>query len=94
MIVPVPFGASEIRGLGSVEGGRDTLSIFQLVSLETCQTEASSVRSLALVANCHTDLVGVEDPAVGAGNANLVVPVPFGASEIRGLGVVEVGEDA
>ena len=35
----------------------------------------------------------VEDPSFGASQADLVVPVPGGASRVSGLGVVEVREE-
>ena len=50
--------------------------------------------SLALVGDGHADLVSIEGPVLGAGEADLVVPVPGGASRVSGLGVVEVREEA
>ena len=48
--------------------------------------------SLALIADGHAHFVGVEGPILGALEALLVVPVPFGASQVSGLGRVERGE--
>ena len=45
-----------------------------------------------MVGDGHADLVSVEGPVLGAGEANLVVPVPFSTTRISGLGVVEVRE--
>ena len=46
-----------------------------------------------MVGDGHANFVGVEGPVLGAGEADLVVPVPGGASRVSGLGVVEVRED-
>jgi hypothetical protein len=47
----------------------------------------------ALIRNRHANLVGIENPSLGAGDTDLVVPVPDTASRVSGLGVVETGED-
>ena len=47
-----------------------------------------------MVGDGNADFVSIEDPVFGAGKADLVVPVPGGASGVGGLGVVEVREDA
>ena len=47
-----------------------------------------------MVRNWHANLVSVENPFVRAGEADLVVPIPFTASRISGLGIVGVGEEA
>jgi aspartate carbamoyltransferase regulatory subunit len=93
LVVPVPGGASRVSGLGVVEVREDTLSFSKIVSLETLSAETSGVVSLALVGNGHADLVSIEGPVLGAGEADLVVPVPGGASRVSGLGVVEVREE-
>ena len=46
-----------------------------------------------MVRNWDANFVSIEDPVFGAGEADLVVPVPGGASGVGGLGIVEVGED-
>jgi hypothetical protein len=47
-----------------------------------------------LIRNGHANLVGVEDPSLRAGHADLIVPVPNTASGIGRLGIVEAGENA
>ena len=66
LIVPIPGGASRIGGLGIVEGGESTDSVFEIVALETGQTETCGIGSLALVADGSTDLFVVEDPSLRA----------------------------
>ena len=92
MVSPVPGSATKISGLGVVEVREEALSILKIVSLETFSAETSGVVSLALVGDGHADLVSIEGPVLGAGEADLVVPVPGGASRVSGLGVVEVRE--
>jgi aspartate carbamoyltransferase regulatory subunit len=94
LVVPVPGGASRVSGLGVVEVREEALSILKIVSLETFSAETSGVVSLALVGDGHANLVSIEGPVLGAGEADLVVPVPGGASRVSGLGVVEVREEA
>jgi hypothetical protein len=92
LVDPVPGSATKISGLGVVEIREDTFSFLKIVSWEALSAETSGVMSLALVGDGHADLVGVEGPVLGAGEANLVVPVPFSTTRISGLGVVEVRE--
>ena len=47
----------------------------------------------ALIRDGNANFVSIEDPVFGAGEADLVVPVPGGASGVGGLGIVEVRED-
>ena len=47
-----------------------------------------------MVGDGNANFVSIEDPVFGAGEADLVVPVPGGASGVGGLGIVEVREDA
>ena len=46
-----------------------------------------------MVGDGNANFVSIEDPVFGAGEADLVVPVPGGASGVGGLGIVEVRED-
>ena len=50
------------------------------------------VVSLALIGHGHAYLVYVEVPVLGAGQADLVVPVPGGTPKVRWTGVVEIRE--
>ena len=44
------------------------------------------VVSLALIRDGHTDILSVEGPSLGALEANLVIPIPSGTSEVSGVG--------
>ena len=94
MLFPVPLGASRVDRLGSVRGGEDTCTVLKIVSLEAAQAAAGRVVGLALIANCHANLVGVEGPSFGALEASLAVPAPLGTSTVGWFSVVEVREDA
>ena len=73
---------------------KDTFSFNNIVSLEAFSAVSVFGVGFALVRNSDTDFVRVEDPSVRAGEADLVVPVPGSASQVRGLGSVSRGEDA
>jgi hypothetical protein len=45
--------------------------------------------SSALVRNWNAFLVSIENPVLGAAEADLVIPVPGGTSRISRLGIVE-----
>ena len=94
LVVPVPGGAATVSGLGVVEIREEASTIDKVVSLEAGGAVASFVVSFALISNWHTNLISVESPSLGAGETDLVVPVPGGTSNIGWLSVVEVGEDA
>ena len=93
MVVPVPGSASEVSRLGLIGEGVEALSFNKVVSLEAFSAVSVFV-SFALVRDGHANLVSVEGPSVRAGEADLVVPVPGSASQVRGLGSVSRGEDA
>ena len=84
LVVPIPGSASLISGLGIVGEGEEALSVLEVISFVADGAVAGSVVLLALVGNGNADFVGVEGPSLGAGKADLVVPVPGGASEIAG----------
>ncbi len=46
------------------------------------------------IRNGHANFFSVEDPTLGAGEADLVVPVPGSAARVGRLGVVGVRENA
>jgi hypothetical protein len=94
LVVPVPGGASGVRGLGVVGFREEALAVAQVVTLEARSAVSIISVSLALVGNGDTDAVRVEDPAVGAGKTFLVVPVPGSTSQVRRLGIIRVREDA
>ena len=70
------------------------MTLRQIVSFEAGGAITGSVVSFALVRNRNADLVGVEDPSVGALQADLICPVPGSTSGISRLGVVGGREDA
>ena len=88
LVVPVPGSASLISGLGVVGEGEEALSVLEVISFVADGAVTGNVVFLALVSNGDADFVGVEGPSLGAGKADLVVPVPGGASEIAGGGGV------
>jgi hypothetical protein len=47
-----------------------------------------------LVRYWHANFVGIEEPAFGATNAHLVIPIPGSASRVSWLGVIELREKA
>ena len=47
-----------------------------------------------MIGDGNADSVSIEGPLSGAGEADLLVPVPGSTSGVGGLGVVEVREDA
>ena len=73
--------------------GEDASSFFKIVSLEAFSTVTVFSMSGALVRDGNASSLSVEDPLVGAGKADLVVPVPGGASEILGVHGVGGRED-
>jgi hypothetical protein len=94
LVVPIPGSASGISRLGIVGGGEDTSSLLKVVSLEAGKAGTSAIRRSTLIGDGGADVVGVENPSVGAGKTFLVVPVPSSASGVSGLGVVGVGVEA
>jgi hypothetical protein len=80
LVIPVPNTASGIGRLGVVEAGEDTGSILEIVALEAGKASTTVVVTGALVRNGNTNLVGIENPSLGAGHTNLVVPVPNSTS--------------
>ena len=80
MVVPVPSGASRVGRLGVVESREDTGSVLEVVSLEAGQTVSILIIGGALIRNWHANLVGIEGPSLGAGQTNLIIPIPCGTS--------------
>ena len=93
LVVPVPGSTATVSGLGVVEIREETSAIDKVVSLEAGGTSTAFVMALALIRHRHADFVSIENPVFGAGEADLVVPVPGGAATVSGLGVVEVREE-
>jgi hypothetical protein len=89
LIVPVPSTASGIGGVGVVGGREDTGTVLEVIALEAGEAGTIAVVGSALVRDRGADFVGVENPSVGAGEADLVVPVPSTAAGVSGVGVVE-----
>ena len=94
MLFPVPSSTSKIRWASIVEFRKHALSFLKVISfIARCAVSIGSV-CLAEIGNWDTNFLGIENPSVGAGEADLLVPVPGSTSGIGGLGVVEVREDA
>lgn len=49
---------------------------------------------VAVVIDWHAGLVGVEEPSLGAGEADLLLPVPSSATDVSWVGLVEFREEA
>jgi hypothetical protein len=94
LVEPIPGSASRISGLSVVEGREEALSVLKIVSEIACKAVSAIFVSFTLVSDGNANLVGIEEPSAGAFQADLVVPVPSSASEIGGLGVVTIGENA
>ena len=80
MIGPIPSSTARISRLGVVEVREDALSFLEVISLEALSAVTVHSVSFALVRDGNADFVGIEDPVFGAGEADLIVPVPGGAS--------------
>jgi len=93
LIVPIPNSTARISGLSAIEGSKDAGSVLQVISLKASKTETRSVTCLALITDRNADFLGIEGPVLRALKADLVIPVPGGASSISGLGIVESTED-
>jgi hypothetical protein len=78
--VPVPRGTSYVSDL--LNGGEGALSVLEIVSFVAGNTGATVVEGSALVGDGDADFVLVEDPIVGALYADLLIPVPCGASDV------------
>ena len=62
--------------------GEDAGSIDKIVSSVAADTGASAIKGVALAADLHANFIAVEHPVVGALEADIVVPVPSGASRV------------
>jgi hypothetical protein len=71
-----------------VEFREDACSTLEVITLVAGQAFSSTVGSSALVANWNAGFVGVEEPSLRAGKADLVVPIPGGTSGISGVSIV------
>ena len=88
LIIPVPFSTADAAGVGSVKSREDTLTVVQFVSFVARSAVTFFVVSSTLVGNGDADSVFVEEPVSRASEADLVIPVPGGTSEVGGSGVV------
>ena len=94
LVVPVPGSATKVGGVHVVGGREDTLSVVKVITLEASGTISIFGMRSTVVRDRHADFISVEDPLFRAGEADLVVPVPGGASEVSRLLVVISREDA
>ena len=74
--------------MSSVRGREDASTIFKVVSIVASSAVSIVSTGSALIRNRHADIVIVEDPVSGAGEADLIVPVPGSAAEVGGSSVV------
>jgi hypothetical protein len=83
LVGPVPGSTAEVGRLGVVGGAEDASSVAEVVTLEASGTVTVGGVSFALIRDSDALLVSVENPSFGALEADLIVPVPSGASDIR-----------
>lgn len=88
MIVPIPVGTSEVGRSGVVQSREDALSVNEVIAFVARGTVAVFSVSSALIGNRDALSIGIENPVIGAGETDLVVPVPSTAAKLRRLGVV------
>ena len=93
LVVPVPGSATKVGGVHVVGGREDALSVVKVITLEASGTISILGMRSTVVRDGHADIVSVEDPLLRADEADLVVPVPGGASEVSRLLVVISRED-
>lgn len=72
---------------------RDTDSAVDGITLVAGSTGSVLIVGVAVIINGHTSLVRVEEPSLGTGQTNLVLPVPTGTSNIGRVSVVELREE-
>jgi hypothetical protein len=80
LVVPVPGGAAYIGGVSVVGLREDAGPVTEIVSLVASEASSVGVVSFALVTHSNTGLFSIESPSLGAGKADLVVPIPGSAS--------------
>jgi hypothetical protein len=69
------------------------LTVFQIVAFVAGSTISIIGVSPALIRDGDTDFLRVEDPSIGAFQANLIVPVPSSTAQIGRLSVVGLRKD-
>ena len=94
LVVPVPGSATKVGGVHVVGGREDALSVVKVITLEASGTISIFGMRSTVVRDRHADFISVEDPLFRAGEADLVVPVPGGASRVSGFHVIRGREDA
>ncbi len=80
LVVPIPGGTAGISRLSIVGGRENAGTILEVVSLEASEAGSAVVMGSAVIGNRGANLIGIEDPVLRASKANLVIPVPGGAS--------------
>lgn len=93
LVLPVPAGTADVRRMSLVEVRENALSVLEVIASVASQAVSFVVVASTLVRNSNTDVVSVENPALRAGQAHLIVPVPCSTTGIRRLLVVKVREN-
>jgi hypothetical protein len=83
LFVPIPSSASNVRNL--LNRGKWASSVLQVVSFVAGDTGSALIKGCALIRYWDTDIIAVENPVVWALKTDLLVPVPWGASNVRNL---------
>ncbi len=94
LTVPVPGSTSRVGGVSVVVGREDAGTFLKIVSLEAGSAGTAVVVGSALIRDRGANLIGIEDPSIGAGEANLVIPIPGGTAGVGGMSIVEFREEA
>ena len=88
LIFPVPSGASEVGRSGVVGGREDASSVDEVVSFVAGKTVSIIGMGSAVIRDSDASTISIEDPVLGASQADLVIPIPGGASRVGGFHVV------
>jgi len=83
LLIPVPGGTADIADL--LDGGEAAFSVVEVVTLIARLAGSSVVEGGALVRDGDANSEFIEDPVVGAFDADLLVPVPLSAAYVRDL---------
>ena len=88
MIFPVPSGTSEVGRSGVVGGREDASSVDEVIAFVAGKTVSIISMGSAVIRDSDASTISIEDPVLGASQADLISPVPGSTSEIDGFHVV------
>ena len=88
LIFPVPSGTSEVGRSGVVGGREDASSVDEVIAFVAGKTVSIISMGSAVIRDSDASTISIEDPVLGASQADLVIPIPGGASRVGGFHVV------